>query len=199
MSIESLIDTYGYLAVLVGTFLEGETVLVLGGFAAHRGYLHLPWVVLAAFIGSLMGDQLFFFLGRWHSQKVLTKRPLWRGRVEKAQKLIGRYRISFIVVFRFLYGLRTVAPFVIGMGNVPVPLFVFLNAVGAMVWAIAVGTGGYLFGNALEIFIGDVKNYELQAFGAIAAVGAGIWIFSITSRRRRRMLSVKASQEQKSR
>jgi membrane protein DedA with SNARE-associated domain len=197
MSIESLIDTYGYLAVLVGTFLEGETVLVLGGFAAHRGYLHLPWVVLAAFIGSLMGDQLFFFLGRWHSQTVLAKRPSWRGRVEKAHKLIGRYRIPFILVFRFLYGLRTVAPFVIGMSNVPAPLFVFLNAVGAMVWAMAVGTGGYLFGNALEVFIGDVKHYELQAFGAIAALGAVIWILYITSRRRRRMLSVKASQEQK--
>jgi len=198
MNLQSVIDTYGYLAILVGTFLEGETILVLGGFAAHRGYLHLPWVVLAAFIGSLMGDQLFFFLGRWHSQTVLAKRPSWRGRVEKAQKLIGRYRIPFILVFRFLYGLRTVAPFVIGTSNVPVPLFVFLNAIGAMVWAIAVGTGGYLFGNALEVFIGDVKHYELQAFGAIAALGAVIWILYITSRRRRRMLSVKASQEQKS-
>jgi membrane protein DedA with SNARE-associated domain len=198
MSVESLIDTYGYLAVVVGTFLEGETVLVLGGFAAHRGYLHLPWVVLAAFIGSLMGDQLFFFLGRWHSQTVLAKRPLWRDRVEKAQNLIGRYRSPFILVFRFLYGLRTVAPFVIGMSNVPVPLFVFLNAVGAIVWAIAVGTGGYLFGNALEIFIGNVKHYELQAFGAIAALGAGIWILYMATRRRRRMLSIKVSQEQKS-
>lgn len=198
MTLQSVIDTYGYLAILVGTFLEGETILVLGGFGAHRGYLHLPWVVLAAFIGSLMGDQFFFFLGRWHSQTVLAKRPSWKGRVEKAQKLIGRYRTPFILVFRFLYGLRTVAPFVIGMSNVPVPLFVFLNAVGAMVWAIAVGTGGYLFGNALEVFIGDVKHYELQAFGAIAALGAVIWILYITSRRRRRMISVKASQEQKS-
>ena len=40
--LESLIDTYGYLTILIGTFLEGETILVLGGFAAHRGYLHLP-------------------------------------------------------------------------------------------------------------------------------------------------------------
>ena len=119
--------------------------------------------------------------------------------MEKAQKLIGRYRISFIVVFRFLYGLRTVAPFVIGMGKVPVPLFVFLNAVGAMIWAIAIGTGGYLFGNALELFIGDVKHYELQAFGAIAALGAAMWVLYAASRRRRRTPSVKVSQEQKSR
>ena len=64
MTLQSLIDTYGYLAILVGTFFEGETILVLGGFAAYRGYLHLPWVIIAAFVGSLCGDQLFFFLGR---------------------------------------------------------------------------------------------------------------------------------------
>ena len=75
MTLESLVDAYGYVAVLVGTFLEGETILILGGFAAHRGYMALPWVILAAFIGSLCGDQLFFFLGRWHSQAILSKRP----------------------------------------------------------------------------------------------------------------------------
>jgi membrane protein DedA with SNARE-associated domain len=53
VTLESIIETYGYWALLVGTFFEGETVLVLGGFAAHRGYLTLPWVILAAFIGSL--------------------------------------------------------------------------------------------------------------------------------------------------
>ena len=63
MTIEYLIQTYGYVAILVGTFLEGETVLVLGGLAAHQGYLQLPGVMLAAFAGTLIGDQLFFFLG----------------------------------------------------------------------------------------------------------------------------------------
>jgi len=83
-TLESLIETYGYLAILIGTFLEGETILVLGGFAAHRGYLALPWVILAAFIGSLCGDQLFFYLGRKHSQMILAKRQSWQSRIETA-------------------------------------------------------------------------------------------------------------------
>jgi membrane protein DedA with SNARE-associated domain len=48
--LESLIDTYGYPAVLVGTFFEGETVLVLGGFASHRGYLACPGGLSLPFI-----------------------------------------------------------------------------------------------------------------------------------------------------
>lgn len=180
---ETLIETYGYAAVLVGTFLEGETILVLGGFAAHRGYLALPWVILAAFVGSLCGDQLFFYLGRKHSQTILAIRPSWKARVDKAQRLVGRFQTPLILVFRFLYGLRTVLPFVIGMSSAPKGQFVFLNAVGALVWAVVVGTGGYLFGNALQIILGNLKHYEFMVFGAIAAVGALIWMFYLYRRR----------------
>ena len=196
MSLESLIDTYGYVAILVGTFFEGETILVLGGFAAHRGYLDLPGVILAAFVGTLLGDQLFFVLGRRHSEKILAKRPSWKRRVEKAQDRVRRFRIPFLIGFRFLYGLRSVTPFVVGMSDVPAPLFVFLNALGAMVWAIAVGIGGYLFGNVLEIFIENAKRYEVYAFITIAAGGAVIWIIQTAIRRRLGAHSKRSEQEQ---
>jgi membrane protein DedA with SNARE-associated domain len=183
--LESLIDTYGYVAVLVGTFLEGETVLVLGGFAAHRGYLALPWVIMAAFLGTLCGDQLFFFLGRKHSQTVLARRPSWKARADRAQRLLERFRTPLILVFRFMYGLRTVIPFTIGMSTVPTREFIFLNIIGALVWALVVGTGGYLFGHALEIVIGNIKHYEQEVLGAIAVIGALIWIVYFYRRRMR--------------
>ncbi|MBW2474086.1 MAG: hypothetical protein JRE56_05770 [Deltaproteobacteria bacterium] len=53
---ESYIEHFGYLAILIGTFLEGETILILGGFAAHRGYLDLSLVIISAFIGTVFGD-----------------------------------------------------------------------------------------------------------------------------------------------
>lgn len=183
-TLESAIQTYGYLAILVGTFLEGETILILGGFAAYRGYLELPWVITAAFTGTVCGDQLFFFLGRWHSQRFLSKRPSWRRRVEKAQRLLERVRTPLMLGFRFLYGLRSVTPFVIGMSDVRTALFVFLNVLGAAVWALTVGTAGYIFGDALEILLGNIKRYELLAFAAIALAGLVIWLLSLRRRRR---------------
>ena len=60
--LQDVIDKYGYAAVLIGTFLEGETILVIGGLAARLGYLKLQWVIVAAFAGSLAGDQI----GRAH-------------------------------------------------------------------------------------------------------------------------------------
>jgi membrane protein DedA with SNARE-associated domain len=194
MNLESFVQTYGYLAVLVGTFLEGETILVLAGFAAHQGYMKLPWVILAAFIGSLGGDQLFFFLGRLYGQTLLVKHPAWQVRVEKIHNRLDSYGIPFMLGFRFLYGLRTVSPFVIGISPVPTRLFIFLNAGGAIVWAVAFGAGGYLFGHAMQIVIGDIQHYEREASIGIAITGLLIWIINFYRRKLQRSEYPESSQ-----
>lgn len=58
MTAESELIKYGYAALAVGTFLEGETILVIAGFLAHRGYLSMDLVILSAFLGTFFGDQL---------------------------------------------------------------------------------------------------------------------------------------------
>jgi membrane protein DedA with SNARE-associated domain len=171
MELKHLIAGYGYFAILIGTFLEGETILVLAGLAAHQGYLDLTGVILAAFTGSLCGDQFFFFLGRKHSEAVLSRRPAWKDKVQKVNRLLNRFQTQLIIGFRFLYGLRTVTPFVIGMSCVSTKKFVLLNAAGALVWAAAFGSGGYIFGRTLKMLIGKIEHYELLAFGLIALLG----------------------------
>jgi membrane protein DedA with SNARE-associated domain len=194
MTIESLIQTYGYVAIFVGTFLEGETVLILSGLAAHQGYLHLPWVILAAFAGTLFGDQLYFYLGRWHSHAMLAKHPGWQARVNKAQRLLERYRTMVIISFRFMYGLRTVTPFVIGMSRVPTATFIILNVMSALAWALVMGVGGYFFGHALEIIIGDIKHYELVVLGAVVIIGVMLWVIHLYRLRKLKANDVESSQ-----
>lgn len=74
---EQLVTDYGYLAILIGTFLEGEVILVIGGFLVHRGYLDLPVVIAVAFIGTLVGDQLYFNLGRTRGKRFTAKNGPW--------------------------------------------------------------------------------------------------------------------------
>ena len=131
MDIQHLIENYGYIAVFIGTFLEGETVVILAGFAAHRGYLALPLVMAAAFAGTFIGDQLYFYLGRRHSLLLMRLHPRWEPRIARVLQLVRRYRILIILGFRFIYGIRTVTPFALGMGEVPARIFVPLNFLGA--------------------------------------------------------------------
>lgn len=184
MTLSTFLASYGYLALVIGTFLEGETILVLGGIAAHQGYLKLTGVILSAFAGSLMGDQLFFFLGRRHKDYILKKRPAWQIRIERVSRLMARYENITILIFRFLYGLRSVTPFVLGMSGVRSAKFIILNCCGALLWALVVAVGGYLFGNVLEGLLGEIKHYEKFVLAGVASMGVVLWMYHFGQQRR---------------
>jgi membrane protein DedA with SNARE-associated domain len=59
-----------------------------------------------------------------------------------------------------------------------------LNALGALVWAAAIGFGGYLFGCALQVYLRKVKHYEVRVFATIALLGIFIWIVHFYHRRK---------------
>lgn len=183
---EELIATYGYPAIMLGTFFEGETIVLVAGYLASRDYLVLQWAIVFAFLGSWAGDSLYFFIGRRWGDKLLARRPQWRPAAERALDLLHRYHAVFILSFRFLYGLRTVSPFVIGMSKVPTLRFLMLNFIASVIWASIFTTAGYLLGTALESVLSEVKHYELIVLGAIVTVGIVVWLVHLCIARHRR-------------
>jgi len=175
--IEEIVARFGYPALALGTLLEGETVLIVAGFAAHQGYLKLSWVIIAAFIGSLAGDQLAFFLGRHRGGAILERHPSWKEKAIKVDLLIGRHALWIMLRFRFMYGMRTITPFVIGTTRISTLRFLALNAAGALVWAVAIGCLGYLCGTTAEALLRNVRRAEHWIILAIIVVGAAVWLF----------------------
>lgn len=161
---------FGYLAILIGTFFEGETILVLGGLAAHQGYLKLTGVIICAFIGSLSGDQVAFFVGRRKGRNFIENRPSWRARSQRVTNLFERYETILTLSFRFLYGTRVLVPLIAGASRMKAIRFIALNTVGAITWSVAVGSGGYFFGMALKAILGDIKRFDLAILGAGLAI-----------------------------
>jgi len=182
--LESFLETYGLLAIFLGTFLEGETILVLAGLAAHRGYIPLPSVIAAGFAGTFFGDQLYFYLGRRHAGAFLAKRPAWKDRIARARRVLERHDVAFIFGFRFLYGLRTVSPFAIGMSDVPLRRYLILNLLGGLGWSLVVALLGYSVGHGAEALLGRVKEVEAWLFLGVAVAGAIVWLGYFVQRRR---------------
>lgn len=182
--LETWLTAYGYPALLVGTFLEGETILVLGGAAAHLGYLSLHWVIACGFVGTVTSDQLYFFLGRRHGKTLLARRPAWQTGTERILRRLERHQNLLILSFRFLYGLRTITPFAIGMSDISWHRYTLLNAISAAIWATAVGLAGYSFGYAVAAVIDDIQRYELEVIGTIIIVAALLWLLHLRHRRR---------------
>jgi membrane protein DedA with SNARE-associated domain len=181
----SFLESFGYLAVVVGTFFEGETVLVLAGLASHRGYLSLPGVIAAGFVGTLAGDQLYFQIGRRRGEAFLARRPRLNARLERARVFLERHDVAFILGFRFLYGLRTVSPFAIGMSDVPFRRYLLLNAAGALVWSVTIALLGYSVGQSAELLLGRAREFEGWLFAGIAATGALVWMVYLLRTRAR--------------
>ncbi|MBF6057074.1 MULTISPECIES: DedA family protein [Thiomicrorhabdus] len=193
MDFEGLIAEYGYLAVFIGSFLEGETALILGGFLAHNGHLLLQWVMISAALGSFLGDQLYYYIGRYKGKSYLESKPLWKQRSDKIFDYLNRHPVLFILGFRFMYGLRTVAPFVIGASGFPPLRYTILNIIGVTIWAIVIGSLGYYLGRFAEQILNDVQKYEMWILGFIALAAFGYWIYRM--RKTRREALIKASED----
>jgi membrane protein DedA with SNARE-associated domain len=162
---------YVYPIVFILTFLEGETFVIFGGVLAHQGYLDWWLLFFSAWIGSFCGDQLYFWIGRRWGQDLLVRFPKWRGSAEGALYFLRRYNTWFILSFRFIYGVRNLASFAIGMSGVPPLRFLALNFVAAFVWALSFAGFGYVFGQALEAVLGDiVHTFGMVMLGIFAAV-----------------------------
>lgn len=186
MSLQDLLSTYGPLAIFVVTFFEGETILILAGFAAQQGYMRIDVAIVVAFIGSLAGDQLYFYLGRRYGQTLFDRRPGLRALADRALRLLVRYQNLFILSFRFLYGVRMVSSFAIGMAGVTFKRFTLLNAIAAAIWALSYGLGGYFFGRTLDAFVGRMAALEHYVLAGFALLFLVIWIWRVMRHRRLR-------------
>lgn len=182
--LETLLANYGYPILIIGTFFEGETIMVLGGIAAHMGYLSLDWVIACGFCGTVCGDQLYAFLGRRHGKAMLQRYPSWQARANRVLNILERHQYLLIIGFRFLYGLRTITPFAIGTSNVPYLRFTILNMIGASIWAIAIGLAGFYFGRAVETILGNIKHYEIELILGIIAIAVFFWLIRFYKQRR---------------
>lgn len=186
MDLPALVQHYGLLAVAVGALLEGETVLLLAGAAAHLGLLHLPSVIAVAAVFAFIGDNLFFLLGRHLGPRLGQRFPRFAGATQRVEGLVARWGWFTVIVLRFTYGLRIAGPLAVGATRMPVWEFAAANALGATLWATAIASLGYVAGRAIEPLLAQVVKAEkvLLALVVVLAVAAFIVHRWLAHRRR---------------
>ncbi len=143
---EAIIIRYGFIAIVLGAGIEGEPFALAGGVLAHRHLMPLWGAVLAAFAGSCLIDQAWFHLARRVRTNRWVRSVQHRPAFARCLEILERHPIWFVLLFRFAYGLRAVAPVAIGMSQVKTRLFVPLNMISALVWSSLFTGLGYLAG-----------------------------------------------------
>ena len=171
------VQTYGYIAVLVGTFFEGETILLAAAFLAQCGYLHLPTVCVLAAGGGFLGDQLFFRIGRHGGGlRMLQRRKDWQTLMGRIRRLLEVHGTLLVLLCRFMYGMRIATPIIVGASGYPPLRFLLLNLAGAALWSLVIGGVGYLGGMAAGHWL-HAKGVAVGVAVAIALIGpvATLW------------------------
>lgn len=175
MNLGHLIETHGYWILAIGCLLEGETILILAGFAAHQGRLDPPAVVAIAAASGFVGDQFFFWLGRRHGPAVLARWPSVARQSDRVHRLLAGRQALVIIGIRFAYGLRVAGPVLMGAMPFSAPKFALFNAIGAVLWSSLIAGLGWLFGAAAERVMGELRHVEGWLLLTIAGGGLLWW------------------------
>lgn len=169
---------YGYIAVLIGCILEGETFAILGGIAANHG-LSLPMVYLVSFVGAWLCDSILFLLGHHYGPAILKRLSKYQNRVDKIEYWVRKYDFLAIIGLRFLYGFRTIGPIAVGVVGVNSVRFIICNAVGAALWSSIFVTVGYSASRIFSTAFYKISNNILYVFICIAIIFIGVRIIQL--------------------
>ena len=198
MDVHRLIIEHGawfYPFTFALTFIEGETFVLVAGFAASQGLLNAPLLLLAAWLGSFSGDQCYFWIGRHFGLRLLAHRPPWRASVDSALGWVKRYDKWFILSFRFIYGVRNFSSFALGVSGIAWQRFLVFNLIAALLWATVFVGAGYFCGRALGRMLGELADrFSLLMLGVFTAVVVSAVVFHrLRQRQRRRRAAAAAS------
>lgn len=150
---------YFYLIIFCWCILEGELALILAGILAHKGDVNLYLVIFVAGLGGFMGDQIYFYIGRYNKKYIQKKLRSQRRKFAIAHLLLEKYGWPVIFVQRYLYGFRTVIPMSIGITRYSAAKFAFINLISAWGWASITIVLAWYFGEAIWDFIHLIERY----------------------------------------
>ena len=168
-----------YIGVLLGMFVEGEMIMISAVIAAHHGYLNLWMVIILGVLGTYGSDLFYFSLGRKKGRGWLKKNKKIEGKLSVVDEKIKKYPVLIFLIYRFLYGFRTIIPMVIGASKTRTPKFLIYSGVSTVIWATVYCTLGYLMGAFIKSQLGHIEHIEKYIIGIL--VLAGLLIVTLKS------------------
>ena len=192
MDLRSFADSIGYPAAGLGILIEsagipfpGETMLLAVAALAATGGLDIRVVVASGAVGAIVGANLGYAAGHFGGRPFLERfgsalrvRP---SHVARAESFFARWGGWAVLAGRFVSVIRAWISFLAGMSRMPFGHFLAVTAVGAIAWAVLIGTLGYYLGHDWTALQHVVRGLGWAALAVAFALVAG----AIAVRRRR--------------
>lgn len=197
--IETTIIALGYpgIALLVAVEviippLPSEVVLPLAGALAASGAFSLPWVVLAATLGSVVGATALYALARWGRRAVVVRLVNRYGALlsvsekdlDVADRFFRQRGYPAVLVGRVIPLVRSLVSLPAGHARMPMVPFLLLTTGGSLAWNTLLVGGGYALGESWQLVGHTVKRYELVTVALLGLLFlAGVVALYLRARR----------------
>lgn len=167
--IEQLFEQYGYLVLFIGLLLDyialpfpGQTTLIYAGFLSYKEVLHwLPSMILA-FIGSVGGLTVTYFVGNKVGMPFVQRFGKWvflsNRKMEKTRRWFDKYGIILLLISCFFPGIRQFIGYFSGIVGLPFRKFALYTYTGALIWVVCFISIGTLFGPQWQYVIEVIEN-----------------------------------------
>ena len=182
---QEYLSQYGYIAIFILTFFEGESVLIAAGFLAFSGYLDVYLIIIVATVASYVGHGAFFLIALKRRYAFINFASKFiKINLKKLESLMARYGIAAIFISQWIYGFRLMSAAVLGLSGMGKMKYFSCLLISCLIWAIICTYAGYFFGTALKDILGDVKEYEKHIVIGVFVTGFIIWIIRYVRKRK---------------
>ena len=169
-----LLKTYGYIILFIWSIAEGETGLIMAGILSYTGDMNLFLAIFIAGLGGFVGDQIYFYIGRFNKSYVHRKFKGQRRKVALAHILLKKYGWPIIFLQRYMYGMRTIIPISIGLTRYNAKTFALITLTSAWCWATVTIVSAWYFGEQILQIIVWAKNHWYLMLPFAVILGGGI-------------------------
>lgn len=140
-----------YVIILLTASIEGPILSILGGVLIKLGYLPFLPIYAALMVGDLLGDTIWYLIGRYVGHSFIRKYGKYvsvsEHRVDQVTKIFHKYTYRILIISKITngFGLSAVTLLTSGMSKIPYLKYIGLNLAGQFVWSGLLIAVGYYF------------------------------------------------------
>lgn len=145
----SNLENYGYVILFLYSFGGGFLALMGAGVLSYTGHMDLTSSILIAFVANFIGDFVLFYMGRYNKKDVMAYMHKHKRKLALSHLLMKKHGSWVIFLQKYVYGVKTLIPLAIGITKYDMKKFAILNLFASAIWALVVGLGSFMAGEAI--------------------------------------------------
>ena len=150
----SSLSTYGYIILAFYSFGGGMVALIGAGILSSMGKMDITTSIFVATLFNFIGDSVLFYLAQTNKKEVMGYMHKHKRKIAYTNLLMRKYGWLAVFLQKYIYGVKTLVPIVMGLTKYEFKKFVTLNFFASILWGLIVGLVSFYFSTAVRAWMG---------------------------------------------